>query len=165
MVRAMRFLLTVTALFSAAFFVLDAIQPRMSAHLYVPLRHKTYLTVDNRSGAWTFRIGGVGGVDGFEMGLTDTNQIVRQLRSKHFPFPINWYSDWYFDIGSSDPYYLLGSPLYFPALAFAIWPTARMIRRRRGWAKLAASDTEAFPDSSRPSDNAPFHRSRGSRGF
>ena len=133
MLSTKRTLLTFATLVSAAFFVLDLFQPRQSVHLYVPLQEETYLTVDNRTGAWWLRVGTVGGLDGFEMALTKTNRKVRQLRSKYFPFPINWYSDWCLDIQASTPYMFLATPVYFPTIAFAIWPVGWIIgpKRRR----------------------------------
>lgn len=124
-------LLTLATLLSAAFFALDLLQPRKSAHLYVSLKDESYLTIDNRTGAWSVRIGSVGGLDGFEMALTDTNQNVRKLRSKYFPFPINWYSDWDFLVQARSPYLFLATPRYFPAIVFAIWPAGCFIRRMR----------------------------------
>lgn len=98
------------------FFVLDAVQPVKSAHLYLPLGGRTYITIGNRSGFWVFRVGRMGGVDGFEAELTNTNQQVRQLRSKFMPFPLTWYHDWGFHVGVSSPYFLWCTPAYFPAL-------------------------------------------------
>ena len=102
-----------------AFFVLDAVQAVKSAHLYVPLGGRTYITIANRSGFWVFRVGQVGGIDGFEAKLTDTNQQVRQLRSKFMPFPLTWYHDWDFHVGLSSPHFLWCTPLYFRALVIA----------------------------------------------
>jgi hypothetical protein len=131
---AKRTLLTLATLSSVAFLVLDLLQPWKSIHLYVPFRDETYFTVENRPGAWCLRIGAVGGLDGFEMALTDTNRHVQKLRSKHFPFPINWRSDWRLHIQARSPCTLFSVPAYFPALAFAIWPVGRIIwRQRRRW--------------------------------
>lgn len=137
MFLAKRILLSLTALCSAAFLALAVIQPQMSAHLYVRLHDDTYLTADDRSGSWGLRIGKVGGVDGFELALTDTDQKVRQLRARYNPFPLNWYFDWCFDVQSRSPFFLLATPLYFPAVLLAIWPVCRIINRQRGRISLS----------------------------
>ncbi len=135
-------LFSIITTFFVITFALAAVQPRHSAHLYVPIQNHNYLTVDNRSASWVIRIGDVGGINGFDMAFTETNPNLNDMRAKHVPFPVNWVIDWCFQFQRRSPYFLMITPLYFPPLILGVWPIWYIIQRSRN-ATQAASDNSA----------------------
>lgn len=119
---------------------LAVIQPWRYARLYVPLHEKTYFTLENKSGDWWLRIGDVGGINGFELSLPETDQRKRRLRAELDPqlSVLNWY----FAVRSSSPCFLLQTPLYAPAFLFAIWPAVRILKTRKRSSVLAVKNTD-----------------------
>lgn len=110
---------------SIGFLALTSIQVWKSLFLCVPLGVDNYFTVDNSSGFWAFRIGDVGGVDGFELYLKSTHPRLREFRS---PFDLLW-NPWEFEVQGRSPYFILMAPALAPALLFGAWPLARFFSR------------------------------------
>ncbi|WP_417387136.1 hypothetical protein [Gimesia sp.] len=131
MFRRTQLLFSMVAFSCALLFALAALQPWYSAYVYAPIGDHNYLIIDNRSASWIVRIGDAGGIHGFDMGFKDTNPNLLTMRAKYVPFPVNWISDWYFQIRRSSPYFLMITPLYFPAWIFSAWPLCRIISRVR----------------------------------
>jgi hypothetical protein len=133
----LRALFTMVAISFMAALLLAVVQPWYSANLYVPIESRNYLTIEDRSGFWVVRVGDVGDINGFCIGLTTTNSNVRAMRSKIAPFPVNWVMDWCFVLHAHSPYFLMMTPLYFPAILLGIWPVRRIVRCVRGCRQLS----------------------------
>ncbi len=139
-----------TALFVIAF-ALAVVQPRYSAHLYVPIQNRNFLTVDNQSGSWVIRIGDVGGIHEFDMAFTEMSPTLNLMRSKHAPFPVTWLTDWCFQFQQRSPYFLMITPLYFPAITLGIWPIGWIIHRGRRATKHSSNNSTNDTPYSAPS--------------
>ena len=130
--------------------VLTLLHSWYSCHLYVPIRHPCYLSIDNRSAFWAVRVGDLGGVHGFSAGLDVTEPAKLEFIRRHKPSPVAWIIDWCFRISSRGPYFLLVVPLHLPVVTLGVWSACliRRVVRRRNDAKSSGAGRSARADHS-----------------
>jgi hypothetical protein len=136
---------------------LALLHPWYSCHIYVPIRHPNYLSIDNRSAFWAIRVGDLGGVHGFDAAFARSEPVRVKLINDHKPFPVNWIVDWSFRtsvISSQGPYLLLVTPLSFPIAGLSAWLISCGLRARKKIESRSSSLSACVPSKTEGEQNA-----------